>query len=195
MTETGTTREGLRRAIERSGYYPELVAEGIEFAADPEPITSYVVHQETTFDEEEVRRHVTVLALTPTRLIAGHTDEHGADGSSPTSYATTSTEVVSLDRISSVVLSRTVADPAKHTPGALPRDVVLTFGWGAVSRVDLEPATCADPNCEADHGYAGSITSDDLSLRVSEDADGADAVRQMLEFARALSAAAARARG
>jgi uncharacterized protein DUF5998 len=194
MADTRTTLKGLRQAIQRSGYYPELVAEAIEFAAGAEVVVSYLVHQETTFDDDEVRRHVTVLALTPTRLLVGHTDEHGADASSPTPYATTATEAVALSRIGSVVVSRTVADPARHIVGALPQEVVLTLSWGAVSRVDLEPATCGDPNCEADHGYTGSVTAEDLSLRVSEAGDGADAVRQMMQFASAVSAATATGR-
>jgi hypothetical protein len=68
---------------------------------------------------------------------------------------------------------------------------VLTIGWGAVSRIDLEPAACGDPNCEADHGYTGSSTADDLSLRVSEAGDGPDTVRQALAFAQAISEATA----
>jgi hypothetical protein len=193
MADTRTLK-GLRQAIQRSGYYPELVAEAIELAADPEVVLSYLVHQETTFDDDEVRRHVTVLALTPSRLLVGHTDEHGADSSSPTPYATTATEAVALNRIRSVVVSRTVADPARHMAGDLPQEVVLTLTWGAVNRIDLEPASCGDPNCEADHGYTGSMSAEDLSLRVSEAADGAEAVRQMMQFASALSAATATSR-
>ena len=52
----------------------------------------------------------------------------------------------------------------------------MTIGWGGVSRVDLEPAGCNDPQCDADHGYTGVLASDDFSLRVSAAADGADAV-------------------
>ena len=189
MAKTGTTTQGLRAAIERSGYYPALVAEAVEAAVGGEPIASYLVHQETTFDANEVRRHVTVLVLTGNRFIVSHTDEQAADTTSPTPYATTSTESVKLGRISSVVLSRVVANPESYTPGTLPREVVLTIGWGAVSRLDLEPAACGDPNCEADHGYTGSSTADDLSLRVSEAGDGPDAVRQTLAFAQALSEA------
>ncbi len=168
MAKTGTTTQGLRAAIERSGYYPALVAEAVEAAVGGEPVASYLVHQETTFDSNEVRRHVTVLVLTENRFIVSHTDEQAADTSSPTPYATTSTESVKLERISSVVVSRVVANPEKYVPGTLPREVVLTIGWGAVSRIDLEPAACGDSNCEADHGYTGSSTADDLSLRVSE---------------------------
>jgi hypothetical protein len=57
--------------------------------------------------------------------------------------------------------------------------------------VDLEPAHCGDENCEADHGYSGTITADDLALRVSEAADGEEAVRQVLAFASTLADATA----
>lgn len=188
MADTGISRS-LREAIQRSGYYPDLVAEGIEFAVGREHVSSWFVYQETTLDAEAVRRHVTVLALTPTRLIVGHTDEHGADEDNPVAHATTSTESVSLDRISTVVLSRTVADPARYVVGSPPTELVLTVGWGAVNRIDLEPAACGDPNCEADHGYTGTVSTDDLSVRVSDAGDGRDAVADMLAFATALSAA------
>jgi hypothetical protein len=191
MAKTGTTSQGLREAIERSGYYPALVAEAVEAAVGREPVVSYLVHQETTFDSEEVRRHATVLVLTGTRFIVSHTDEQSADSGSPAPYATTSTESVKLSRISSVVVSRVVSDPQSYAPGTLPREVVLTVGWGAVSRIDLEPANCGDPGCEADHGYTGSTTADDLSLRVSEAGDGPETVRQALRFAQALSEATA----
>lgn len=167
------------------------MAEAVEASVGGEAVASYLVHQETTFDANEVRRHVTVLVLTSTRFIVSHTDEQSADDTSPSPYATTSTESVKLERISSVVLSRVVANPESYTPGTLPREVVLTIGWGAVSRIDLEPAACGDPNCEADHGYTGSSSADDLSLRVSEAGDGPETVRQALAFAQALSEATA----
>jgi Family of unknown function (DUF5998) len=198
-TDAGALDPNLRAAIERSGYYPVLVAEAIESAIGGEPVVSHLVHQETTFDAEEVRRHVTVLALTRHRLVIGHTDEHGTepelDGvdTAVGSYASTSTETVRLDRVSTVVVTRVVDDPAKHVAGALPREVVLTIGWGAVGRIDLEPASCGDPHCEADHGYTGTVTGDDLALRVSTGADGPDAVSQTLAFAAALSIATAAA--
>jgi hypothetical protein len=57
-----------------------------------------------------------------------------------------------------------------------------------VSRLDLLPAICSDPNCEADHGYEGTVASDDISLRISADADGEEALANALRFARDLSA-------
>jgi hypothetical protein len=192
MTDAGgTLAPRLRADIERSGYYPELVSDTLDTALASEPVVSYVVHHEATFDHDELRRHVTVLALTPTRLIVGHTDEHPADETSPTAYASASTEAVRLERIDSVVVTRVAANAAAHQRGAPVREAVLTIGWGAVSRIDLEPASCGDPHCEADHGYTGTASNDDLALRVSEAADGAPVVAQILEFAAALSQATA----
>ena len=86
----------------------------------------------------------------------------------------------------SVVVTRMVANPTSGpTP---PAEAVMTIGWGGVSRVDLEPAGCSDPQCDADHGYTGVLASDDFSLRVSAAADGADAVAGLLAFAESLSA-------
>ena len=60
---------GLRSAIERSGYYPGLVADAVLSALGSEPVVSFVVHHDAVFDPGmEVRRHMTVLVLTPTRL-------------------------------------------------------------------------------------------------------------------------------
>ncbi len=199
------TLSGLRSEIERAGYYPDLVADAIGIAIAGEEIRSYLVHLETTFDRDEVRRHVTVLALTPTRLMIGHTDDTTHALGSPlapaaaaagdmqvmTATATTSTEAVALSKVHSVVVSSVVSDPARYRHGQLPQEVTLTLGWGAVSRLDLEPAACDDPGCEADHGYTGSATSDDLTLRISGEAEGMDAVQRVVRFATDLSAATA----
>jgi hypothetical protein len=154
-------------------------------------VVSFVVHHDALFDPAmEVRRHMSVLVLTPTRLIYSHTDENPADDPSARPQAETSTEAVRFSRISSVAVTRVVPDPASYVPGVtMPSEVVLTIGWNVLSHVDLEPAHCGDENCEADHGYSGTITADDLALRISAPADGDEAVRQVLAFASALAAA------
>src|ERR1700742_3582626 len=103
MAKTGTTTQGLRTAIERSGYYPALVAEAVESAVGSERIPSYLVHQETTLAANRGRRQVRVLVLTAHRLIVSHPDEQAADSDSSTPYAPPSPESVKIDRISSVV--------------------------------------------------------------------------------------------
>ena len=195
MRETRVTADDLRAAIERTGYYPGLVTDAVWSALGPEPVQAYVVVHDAIFDPGmEVRRHITVLALTPTRLVYSHTDEHPPEADEPDSrpQAETSTEAVRFSRVSSVALTRVVPDPASYVPGVtMPSEVVLTIGWNVLSHVELEPAHCGDENCEADHGYLGTITADDLTLRVSEAADGEEGVRQVLAFAAALSDATA----
>jgi hypothetical protein len=195
---TGMTdrTDDLRVAIEKSGYYPDVVTTAVSSAVAGEQVVSYLVHHEPTIDErDEVRRHVTVLVLTPSRLILAHTDEHPPDDMLPAPYTSSSTEAVTLSAVRSVVVNRMVANPASAGRGApLPaaNEAVLTIGWGAVARVDLEPAACADPECDADHGYTGLLSSDDFSLRVSAAAEGPEAVASLLGFADALSAHTAR---
>ena len=100
-----------------------------------------------------------------------------------------------LSAVHSVVVNHVVERPDYYQPGQLGRELTVTLGWGAVSRLDLEPAGCGDPDCEADHGYTGTATADDISLRVSADADGEAALREAMVFTRMLSAATAAARG
>jgi hypothetical protein len=186
-------QDGMRAAIERSGYYPGLVYDAVSSALGPEAVVSYLVTHDTLFDPGmEVRRHMTVLALTPTRLVYSHTDESPAEPGDAESrpQAETSTEAVRFSQISSVAVTRVVPDPASYVPGTtMPSEVVLTIGWNVLSHIELEPAHCGDESCEADHGYTGTMTADDLTMRVSEGADGEDAVRQVLAFAQALSEA------
>jgi hypothetical protein len=176
----------LRDAIDRTGYYPEVVADGVEAAVAGEQVVSFFVHHEPTFDRDEVRRHLSVAVLTPTRLVLAHTDEHDGDDLLPEPYTSTSTEAIRLSAVKSVVVTRMIANPTAGP--SRPAEVNVTIGWGAVSRVDLEPAGCSDPECDADHGYTGVLSSDDFSLRVSAAADGADAVTGLLAFAETLSA-------
>ena len=180
----------LGAAIEQSGYYPSVVREGVVAAVARERVVSFLVHHEPTIDRDEVRRHITVVVLTPTRLILCHTDEHAPDDLLPEPYTSTSTEAIKLDQVRSVVVNRMVANPAEitSTPVPAPAEAVRTIGWGGINRIDLEPATCSDPQCEADHGYTGVVASDDFSLRLSSAADGQAAVDRLLAFADTLSA-------
>lgn len=180
----------LSRDIDRAGYYPALVTDVVCTALARDRVVSHLVHQETTFDHDTVRRHVTVLVLTDNRLIVVHADDD-VEGGGP-GAATATSESVPLSGVHSVMLTHVVADPASYVPGRLGHEVTVTIGWGSVSRVDLLPATCGDPQCEADHGYEGSLTADDISVRVSAVADGEPALRQAMAFAHALQAATAR---
>jgi hypothetical protein len=184
----------LTAAIERAGYYPALVADVVESALGPDTVVDHLVHQETTFDQDAVRRHITVLAMTPTRLVIAHADDHegipgSAEGDAGLPVATATSETVPLTSVRGVMLTHVVSSPDTYVPGSLGREITLTIGWGAVARIDIVPATCGDPDCDADHGFEGTVASDDISLRISADADGDRALTDALRFARTLSGA------
>ena len=178
-------RQQLRADIEACGYFPNLVEDGVLLAASDEPINSFLVHHEPTFDRDEIHRHLTVVLLTPSRLIVGHTDDHHQPGDAGEgTYASSSTESISLRKVSTVVLTRVVPQPETYQPGESEvEETWLTIGWGAMRRIDIEPAVCGDPRCEADHGYTGAMAADDLTIRMSRAADGADQVNRLVRFA------------
>ena len=197
MRKTRAVSTDWRLEIERSGYYPALVIDAVAQALGGESAEAFIVHHEATFDPAmEMRRHITVMLLTATRLVVCHTDEHPPNETEGTSHASTTTDSIQMGNIQSVALTRVVPNPAQYTPGSLPSELVLSVNlsvnWGAVANIDLEPAACADETCELDHGYTGAITAEPLTLRVSEAADGPAAVSAMLHFAEALSTATTR---
>ncbi|WP_299277650.1 DUF5998 family protein [uncultured Georgenia sp.] len=176
----------LRADLVRAGYYPRLVQGVLDLALAGEEVRAYLVHPETTFDSREVRRHLTALALTPTRLIMAHVDD--VPGHEVPSAAAT-TEAVPLGRIASVALTHGVSDPADTHGGMRADELTIAVTWGGAQQVDLAPAGCSDPDCDADHGYTGLLTPEDVVVRVSAQAEGEDALERALAFARELSAA------
>ena len=73
-----------------------------------EELLDFVVHHEPTFNRDEIHRHVTVLALTRTRLVIGHTDDQPAEPPATGIYAASSTESVALSKINTVAVTRVV---------------------------------------------------------------------------------------
>ncbi len=190
---TTTLPRDLVAAIERAGYYPALVADVVATALAGDGVQAHLVHLETTFDRDVIRRHITVLVLTDSRLVIAHADDHQDDDVAEVGVtATATTESIPLSVVRGIMLTHVVADPARYRPGTLGRELTLTLGWGAVSRVDLIPASCSDPDCDGDHGYEGTIAADDIALRVSADADGRAALDRAAAFAHALSTALGR---
>jgi hypothetical protein len=186
-----STQKDLRAEIDACGYFPELVEDAIMLAVADEELVDFVVHHEPTFNHDQIHRHVTVLVLTPTRLIVGHTDDHPAEPPMTGTFAAASTESVPLPKINSVAVTRVVGRPEEYSAGPeTAHETWLSVGWGAVRRIDLEQATCADPQCEADHGFTGALVGDDLTVRMSAAADGADRVARLVKFGGALQRAA-----
>ena len=179
---------GLRAEIQTCGYFPELVSDAVALALGPEEPVAHLVQLEATFTREEIQRHLSVLVLTASRLIVAHTDENENPGEP--SQALTTTESVPLRQVNSVALSQVVSHPEHH--GSRRSEVAeawLTITWGTMRRIDLEPAHCGDPECDADHGLTGMLAGDDLTVRISATGDGAAKVAQLIAFTSALQLA------
>ncbi len=177
--------QALEAEIRDCGYFPELVSDSIALALGAEPARAHLVHHEATFNRDEIQRHLSVLVVTDSRLIVSHTDENDTPGEAP--QALTTTESIPLVRIASVALSQVVSHPERYgSRKAGVGEAWLTVTWGTMRRVDLEPAHCADPDCEADHGYTGMLAGDDLTVRISAAADGREKVAELVAFGSAL---------
>ncbi len=179
--QPGSLPNSLVEQINDCGFFPQLVTDSVALAVGDEPVQSHLVHHEATFANDGISRHLSVLALTPTRLVVSHTDDNTDDPQGP--VAISSTESVPLRLLGAVALSRVVAHPEQF--GASGAEVVetwLTLSWQSMRKVDLEPATCGDPNCEADHGFTGSDFAEDMVIRMSPAADGPENVARLVTF-------------
>lgn len=179
----------LHENLERAGYYPALVRDVVDVALAGEEVVAQLVHLETTFDHVEVRRHVTALALTPTRLVIAHVDDHPPEVAGAAPAAVASTEAIPLRAVQGVLLTHGVRNPAAYNSGDDPDEVTLAIAWNAVRRIDIGPAQCPDPNCEVEHGMTGNSSPDDILLRIASDAEGIDAVRAAITFGQRVSQA------
>lgn len=176
----------LGEALERAGFYPELVADTLDEVLDGRTVSTHLVHVDTHFDYDEIHRHITVLALAEDVLAALHLDDHALDEGGHHMMAQVSTEVVPLRRIDAVVATTVHPRPEQYRRGDPVAEVTLAVTWAGGQRIDLAPAACADPQCDADHGYTGTSSREDLVLRVAAEAEGQSAVDAALSFARAL---------
>jgi len=173
----------LEQAVATAGYYPALVSHVLRTAIGSESVRAHFVQAETTFDAEEVRRHMTVLVITDRRLLRLHVDDGAGHGEQSMHEASATVESATLASIQNMALTHVVHHPEHFRETDLPSELVLAVGWRIHSRIELEPASCGDETCEADHGYSGAIVGDDSLVRVSAIADGEDAVRALVDFA------------
>lgn len=172
--------DGLRAEIVASGYFPALVESMVAQSLGDEEALDWLVHHEATFTSQAVHRHITVLVLTPTRLVVAHTD----DGDAPEApHALTTVETVALRSVRSVGLTQVAAQPEQFAAGQSSlSEAWLVVNWGAVRRIDIEPATCGDPSCEGDHGMTAQDVADDLTVRANVTADGPERVAALVRF-------------
>ncbi|MDO5634439.1 MAG: DUF5998 family protein [Micrococcus sp.] len=176
----------LAQSLVKAGFYPDLLAHALDEELEGREVRAHLVHLDTHFDFDEIHRHITVLAVCDDVVVAAHLDDHPLDEQGQHMMAQVSTELVALKAISTVVISTGHVDPARFRPGAPVSEMTLGVQWAGGQRIDLQPAGCADPQCDADHGYTGTSTREDLVVRVAAEADGQQAVDDAVAFARAL---------
>ncbi|MBK7820332.1 MAG: phosphodiesterase [Tessaracoccus sp.] len=158
----------MREEISECGFYPRLVAQTAMMGLGAQDVLDHLVQHEATFTNGELHRHITVLIRTKTQLLICHVDE----GENGRAEAVATSEVVALRAITSVLVTRAMSDPERLLGLT---EAWLAIVWGAARRIDLGPASCEDPRCEADHGYTGVLQPDDITVRMSPQADGANA--------------------
>lgn len=189
MRADHSPRQQMATDIKNAGFYPELVLDTLEDAlAGLEPV-SHIVQVETHFDQNEVHRHITVLVLAGQYLLVAHLDDQNLDERGQQVVAHVSTETLHVSKISTLTLSCAYPQPQNYTPGAPVSEVSLLISWTGSQRLDLAPADCPDPACDADHGLTGMAPREDIMLRVSTGADGAQQTERARTFARDLRAA------
>lgn len=190
MTQSGPHGQTLHQDIERAGFYPQLVHDVVADALDGVIPDSHLVQLETTFDRDEIHRHITVLVLAEGALHITHVDDQQYDEAGHEVMALVSTESVAATSVHSVTLTYAYYKPQQYEPGHPVSEVNLSVAWTGTRNLDLQPAGCEDPQCEADHGYTGMSAVQDVVLRISAEADGVEAVEGAREFARSLRRAA-----
>lgn len=186
MAESGPHGQRLNQDITNAGFYPQLVSDVVQDALDGQVPVSHLVQVETHFDQNEVHRHVTVLALAGEIVQVTHVDDQALDADGNDVVAHVSTETVPVRNLTSVTLSFSYRHPERYTSETPAAEVTLMMSWTGSQRLDLQPAGCEDPGCTADHGYTGVAAREDVVLRISAEADGPQAVQDAKEFARAL---------
>ncbi len=100
-----------------SGYYPTLVADVLDVAVAGEDVRAQLVHARDDLRRETVRRHLSVIVLTGTRLIFVHADDHGGDEEhSAESHGIVTSESVPLSAVRTVMITH-VVPVARALPG------------------------------------------------------------------------------
>lgn len=182
-TYSTTAGAELQHDLVRAGFYPQMVQDVLAEAMMSQSVLDHYVHLETHFDHNEVHRHITVMVLSEKVLYIIHVDDQQLDDHGKDVMAQVSTEMIALHRIASVATNYVYHQPQHYRTGDEVRELTFGMSWNGTRRIDLEPASCADPQCDADHGLSGTAQPEDLVIRVSAEADGQRAVNKAREFA------------
>lgn len=173
----------LADSITRLGFYPEIVKSAVSDGLLGLSPSAHLVHLETHIDNAEIHRHITVLAIAEDLLMVAHLDDQQLDEEGESVIAHVNVETIAIASLRSVGLNYSFPQPQNFERSTEPSEVTVLISWTGGQRIDIQPATCPDPLCTAEHGYTGVAPSEDIVLRVSGPADGSEAVERAREFA------------
>lgn len=121
------------------------------------PIRTYFIRPETVFDRDSVFDATAIFLLTDSHLIVVLSDV--TYEFVPVGEFVTTTQVIPLKEIHDYqVIRRRVLDGPES--GAI-ASVQMRLRWGANRTLDIRPASCDDPTCEAEHGFIGMSAGED----------------------------------
>ena len=187
--------EQLIEEIKVAGFYPDLVLEVVDEALVGLTPDAHFVQHETHFTRNDFHRHITVMLLCGEFLIFAHLDDQRLDGEEQGTVAHVSIEALPLSDLNAVTISYGFSEPQTYRTGeTTPAEISFQIAWTGSMHMEIAPATCQDPNCNANHGYSGDARREDIIVRVSATADGPESVLHAQHFARALHRARLNAR-
>ena len=187
-------REQLVADIKHAGFYPDLVLEVVDEAlADMNPDAHFVQH-ETHFSRDDFHRHITVMVMSGDYNVFAHLDDQHLQADPKATVPNLSLDAVHLSDLNAVTMSYGFSQPQAYNAGnTAPTEISFQIAWTGSLHLELAPAGCQDPQCNADHGYTGDARREDIAVRVSATADGPESVYRAQHFARALHRARMRA--
>ncbi|MCD4549485.1 DUF5998 family protein [Schaalia sp. lx-260] len=163
-----------RKHIESWGFFPEIVSRALERALGGAKARALIHQLDTDFHEGKFFRHLSVMALSDTVFVHLHVHEYDEG------IARVSTVVYALDSLTHMKISEVIERPY-HGEGAT--EIILSFEGGQSQYIDIAPTRCADSPCLGEHGFSGALTKEELRIRVSEAADGPQALENAQTFA------------
>lgn len=168
----------LDRDIERAGFFPQLALRALHRLIGDDQVRASLVQVEAAFDRGSMFRHLTVLALTSRSFVQIHIDE-GEDHS-----AVVTSAIRPAHAIRGISVQEVVADPTNSDETT---EMTISIDMASQKRTDIEAMRCDDPSCQADHGFQARTYPDDVSIRVSLLADGAQTCADAVELTDAIS--------
>ncbi|MDO5701477.1 MAG: DUF5998 family protein [Bowdeniella nasicola] len=173
-TQTHYDIRDIDAELDRVAFHPALMREYLEEVRFGEEILGHFAFAQATFERGEMARYANLFVVTATRLL----HVYATDVPYPDSDLDLHVQVQAVPLAQLATIDVTYG----HTEEGLePTDLVISLGWGGNSRLMVDWAECADPECVSTHGN-GAVVSEDCVVRISVDGEGPRAMAAARRF-------------